>query len=170
MSWSRLRNRVLAKVFGACPALAARWGERLASDSDPIPWAVPRLPLGEATVALVTTGGVHLKTDVPFDMEDPDGDPSYRVVPVAAGSEALAITHDYYDHADAERDPNLVLPIERLRTLCEAGAVGRLHPAAYSFMGHIDGPHVETLRGRTAREVAAHLRRAEVDYALLVPA
>ncbi|RMG92796.1 MAG: hypothetical protein D6708_06060 [Candidatus Dadabacteria bacterium] len=164
------KDRMLAKVFTRFPGLAARWAEGLERDPDRVPWTPARRPLAEATVALVTTGGVHLRDQPPFDMADPEGDPSFREIPVDTSPEALTITHDYYDHTDAEKDLNLVLPVERLREAVAAGAVGALHPVAYSFMGHIDGPHVETLRRKTGPEVAGRLARAGVDYALLVPA
>jgi hypothetical protein len=36
-------------------------------------------------------------------------------------------------------------------------------------MGHITGPHLETLKRRTAPAVAARLRAARVDAVLLAP-
>lgn len=168
---SRLTHRLLARVFTALPSLAARWGRRLAPDTGaPIPWTEPRKPLREATLALVTTGGVHLRSQVPFDMTDPDGDPTFREIPAEAPAGALAITHDYYDHRDAEADLNLVLPLERLGELAARRALGALHPVAFGFMGHIAGPHLATLTERSAPEVARKLADAQVDYALLVPA
>jgi len=56
---------------------------------------------------MVTTGGVHLKTQTPFNMNDRNGDPSFRVIPRDVRKEALMITHNYYDHSDTDRDPNL---------------------------------------------------------------
>ena len=166
----RTWNRLLARVFTRFPGLASRWARRLRPDTSPIPWTPARLPLREARVAIVTTGGVHLKTDPPFDMNDPHGDPTFREVPLDAPGAALTVTHDYYNHADADRDVNLVLPVDRLRELAERGALGALHSPAYAFMGHIDGPHVKTLVRETAPEVARRLRAAGVHYALLVPA
>ena len=170
MDFPRLKNRTLAKVFSAFPSLAERWGKRLEMHGGEIPWAEPGKPLKEAVLALVTTGGVHLTTQEPFGMSDPNGDPTFREVPVDAPRDSITITHDYYDHRDAERDLNLVFPVERLRELVEAGALGGLHGTVYSFMGHIDGPHLETLQKESAPEVARRLADAKVDYALLVPA
>jgi D-proline reductase (dithiol) PrdB len=169
-SLQRRKNRLLGRIFSAFPGLTERWGKTLSATGGAIPWAVPRKPLREATLALVTTGGVHLETQEPFDMEDPDGDPSYREIPTAASRTSLRITHDYYDHRDAEEDLNLVLPVERLQELAKAGAIGALHPLAYGFMGHIDGRQVRTLAAGTGPEMARKLAGADVDYALLVPA
>lgn len=170
MSFSRLKNRFLARIYTSFPSLAQRWGRRLAINISDIPWAKPQRPLKEAVVALVTTGGVHLKTQEPFNMADPNGDPTFREIPADTPSALITITHDYYDHRDAERDLNLVLPLQRLREMMEAGALKALHPVAYSFMGHIDGPHMQTLQEEAAPAIAHKLANAGVDYALLVPA
>jgi D-proline reductase (dithiol) PrdB len=135
-----------------------------------VPWVEPRLPLRQAVLALVTTGGVHLDTQTPFDMTDPNGDPSFREVPVNATRKSLTITHDYYDHRDADNDLNLVFPVQRLEEIRQAGALGGLHHLAYSLMGHIDGPHLQVLVEETAVEIARRLSVAGVDYVLLVPA
>ena len=170
MNIFRMKNRILARVITAFPSLAARWGKGLAMHAGEVPWAQALLPLRQAVLALVTTGGVHLTTQVPFDMTDPDGDPSFREVPVDSPRELLRITHDYYDHRDAEADLNLVFPVQRLIEIREAGALGGLHPLAYNLMGHIDGSHLRELQEETAIEIAGRLAVAGVDYVLLVPA
>jgi D-proline reductase (dithiol) PrdB len=167
---SRQKNKIMARIFGAFPFLAARWGKTLAMHQGEVPWAETRIPLRQAVVALVSTGGVHLTSQVPFDMTDSNGDSSFREVPVASDRESLSITHDYYDHRDAEVDLNLVFPVQRLEEMHKAGALGSLHPTAYSLMGHIDGPRLAELQDRTAPEIARRLAKAGVDYALLVPA
>lgn len=165
-----IKNRLLSRIFTAFPALAAAWGRSLPADRGEVPWTEPRQPLAESCLAIVTTGGVH-RTDQPaFDMLDRAGDPSFREVPVTTPREMLTITHDYYDHRDADQDLNLVLPVDRLREIVQAGGIGSLHEMAYCLMGHIDGPHLATLVGVTAPEIARRLAAAKVDYALLVPA
>lgn len=62
-------------------------------------------------MALVTTTGVHLRTDRPFDL---NGDASFRVIPGRAAPHDLQITHQAYDRGDA-RDINLVFPLPRLQ-------------------------------------------------------
>jgi D-proline reductase (dithiol) PrdB len=170
MGFRSVTNRLLARLYSRVPGLAERWGKGLVPDDDTIPWAQPVKPLREAVVALVTTGGVHLATDPPFDMTSPDGDASLREVATDTATEDLTISHDYYDHRDAETDLNLVMPVERLRELAQAGAIARLHSPVYSLMGHIAGRQLELLRERTAPHIAARLAAAGVDYALLVPA
>jgi D-proline reductase (dithiol) PrdB len=170
MNRPRYINRMLARIFTALPSLAARWGKGLTSEGGEIPWTEPGKPLRDGTLALVTTGGVHLTSQEPFDMSDPHGDPTFREIPVAARREDLVITHDYYDHRDAERDLELVFPVRGLQEMVDRGLLGGLHPVAYGLMGHIEGQWLETLRRETAPRIARELAGAGVDYVLLVPA
>jgi D-proline reductase (dithiol) PrdB len=103
-------------------------------------------------------------------MTDPDGDPSLRVIPADVAPGAVTITHKYYDHSAADRDLNVVLPVDRLRELVAAGQAGGVAPRMYSLMGHIDGPHVRTLMERTAPDVAQRLRGDGADAVVLTPA
>src|SRR5437764_9679267 len=55
--------------------------------ADAIPWSPLQRPLREATVALATTSGVHLRDDRPFV---PARDPTFRVIPRTPEARALA--------------------------------------------------------------------------------
>jgi D-proline reductase (dithiol) PrdB len=50
-------------------------------------------------------------------MDDGEGDLTCREIRASIPVNELTITHDYYDHEDADRDINVVFPIERLREL-----------------------------------------------------
>jgi D-proline reductase (dithiol) PrdB len=166
-----LVNRVAVQLFRRVPWLGEQWARRHRFvEATGVPWAPLRAPLAETVVALVTTAGVHLATDPPFDMEDPQGDPSFRVVPADAPRASVTITHKYYDHSAADRDLNVVLPVDRLRELRDEGRVGGIAPRIYSFMGHVDGVHLSTLIERTAPEVAARLVADGAGAAFLTPA
>lgn len=168
---SDLGNRVAVQLYKRVPWLATRWARRHRFVESPdIPWATLRKPLTECVLALVTTAGVHLGTDPPFDMVDPDGDPSYRTIPAGAPPSSLTITHRYYDHSAADRDLNVVLPLDRARELVAERRIGGLAPRVYSFMGHVDGRHVATLVERTAPEVATRLAADGADAVFLTPA
>ncbi|MFH2128071.1 MAG: glycine/sarcosine/betaine reductase selenoprotein B family protein [Pseudomonadota bacterium] len=168
-STAQIKNRLLAKLLTSWPrlgkAVAGRWASLETRD---IPWAPLARPLKECTVALVTTAGVHPKGQSPFNMLDPRGDPSFRKIPDGLLSD-LMITHDYYDHKDADRDLNIVLPLERLHELAEEGIIGRVAPHHYGFMGHITGPHVTTLIEQTAPEVARRMSDQGVQAVVLTP-
>lgn len=166
-----LINAVLVQLFKHVPLLAARWARKHRFvEGREIPWTPVRKPATESVIALVTTAGVHLKSQEPFEMDDPDGDPSFRAIPVDVARADLTITHKYYDHTAADRDINVVLPLDRLRELLTEKRIGGIGPFSYGFMGHIDGPHLKTLMEKTAPEVARQLNADRIDAVILTPA
>ncbi len=171
-SLTRLKNRFLARLISWSPKLGRRFVEAYQphETSGEIPWKKPAKPLRQAKLALVTTSGIHHRDQHPFDMRDQEGDPSYRVLDSDRLFDDFQITHDYYDHGDARKDPNIILPLDRLRELVTEGVLGSLSKIHYAFMGHIDGRHITTLVEKTAQEVAGRLKADHVDLVLLVPA
>lgn len=167
----RFKNKIFAKLFTRFPRLLDKAVEAVEPTLtiEGVPWAKLEKALSESTVAVVTTAGVHLKSQKPFDMEDPDGDPGYRELPVDTPIEDYTITHDYYDHSDADRDINIIFPIERLREFAKEGRVKGLGPMNYGFMGHIKGSHIKTLTEKTAPEVARKLANDGVNVVVLTP-
>jgi len=168
----RIKNRVMAVLITRFPRIfnlekyAATHGAVMV---DGVPWTPFVKGLSNSRVALVTTAGVHLKGQEPFNMIDPEGDPTFRAIPLDTPMEEFTITHDYYDHKDADRDINVVFPITRLRELADSGFIKEAAPVNYGFMGHIVGPHVKTLMTKTAPDVAERLRKDAVDAVLLTP-
>ena len=128
------------------------------------------MPASQCRLALVTTGGVHLRSQSPFNMQDPSGDPTFREIPADISPENLTITHAYYDHSDADQDINIVLPIERVLDLKKLGEIGDVNRRHFSFMGHITNHHVNTLMRDTAPQVASALKADGVDIVILTPA
>lgn len=134
--------------------------------SDDVPWSPLQRPIREATVALVTTSGVHLRADQPFDLDGADC--SFRVIPCTAEPGDLAISHRAYDRSDALRDINLVFPLQRLRELEAEGVIGRVAERHYTF-GLVEVGHAAELIA-PGREVGRLLKQDWVDLALFVPA
>lgn len=169
---NRLKNRLIAKVITRFPGLAQRFISAYQpwESGEATPWTKVTKPLSECKVAIVTTSGVHHGDQQPFDMQDSEGDPTFREIDGASIFDNFKITHDYYDHSDAEKDLNIIFPLERLQELQQEGLVGELAPRHYSFMGHIDGPHIATLIGKSAKQVVEKLQQDDVDAVLLTPA
>ena len=123
-------------------------------------------PLNECKLALLTTGGLHLKTDTPFDTKHLEGDCSYRMLPGQVKHEDIMVTHESYDHKFINEDLNCVFPIERMREYVETGTIKALSEEHYSFMGHIyvTGPLLEN-----SKQAGARLKELGVDIAFLTP-
>lgn len=171
-SLSSLKNKVIAKVITRFPSLAKRFIDayKPRESYGDVPWTPVRKALHGCRVALVTTSGVHHRDQKPFDMADKEGDPTFRVIDLRKPLSDLMITHDYYDHWDADKDINIVFPVERLREFEKEGIISKLVETAYAFMGHIDGHHIDTLVNKSAPEIIKKLKADNVDVVFLTPA
>jgi len=139
----------------------------------PIPWTPLAKPLAQSTVALLSSAGVALKTDQPFDQEGERqnpwwGDPSYRILPDTATENDVRLYHLHIDPRFAEQDLNCLFPLGRLKELEQSGEIGRSSPRHYSMMGYILEP--ETLLKVTVPAITRDLREDQADVVVLVPA
>jgi D-proline reductase (dithiol) PrdB len=137
-----------------------------------VPWTPLSRPLEESTVALISSAGLALKTDRPFDQEGERqnpwwGDPSYRILPRDAKSEDVTLCHLHIHPRLAEQDLNTILPLERLLELEERGEIGRSAPHHYSYMGYILQPGA--LLGESVPAMIRHMKRDGVNAVVLVP-
>lgn len=170
--FQQFKNRLIARIITRFPSLADRFiaAYRPMESDGAVPWSNPVKSLSDCKVAIVTTSGVHHVGQPPYDMQDKEGDPSFRILDGATIAGDFRITHDYYDHSDAERDLNIIFPLERLQEFVREGIIGSLANRHYAFMGHIDGRHIPTLIHKSATKIAALLKSDEVDVVLLTPA
>ncbi|MCL5023600.1 MAG: glycine/betaine/sarcosine/D-proline family reductase selenoprotein B [Nitrospirae bacterium] len=167
---SRIKNRLIARLATRFPFVQKFFvGRYEPQESEGIPWTPVEKLLSSSGIAVVTTAGVHRRNQPPFDMKDPNGDASFRIIDGKRPVSDLMITHDYYDHRDADLDINIVFPIERLREFEHEGIIGKVADKHYGFMGHILGPRLRELIGKTAPEVAGLLKADGVDAVLLTP-
>lgn len=136
---------------------------------DPVPWQELRKPVAESRLAIVSSAGLIEQGQEPFDPKLRGGDFTYRRISSQASVNNLIDTHrsKSYDHTGMHEDPNLVLPLDRIRELRDQGRIGSLASHHLSFMGSITAPG--RLIHRTAPEAAAELARDEVDLAILIP-
>lgn len=136
---------------------------------DPVPFALPRKPLKEAKIALVSTAGLVLPHQPPFDDTIRGGDWSWREIPADSDVTTLLETHRSasFDHSGVRADPNLGLPLDRLHELAAEGAIGGVNHRHFSLMGSITAP--ARLTKESAPAVAAALEADGVDAVLLVP-
>ena len=108
--------------------------------------------LAKSTVALVTAGGVHLKDQDGFNIADELGDLTYRIIPEGVNAAELMVTHHHYDHSDADKDINVVFPIEVLRDLQQEGFIRGIATKHVGYMGYT--MQLKAMYEGTAREIA----------------
>lgn len=124
------------------PSLAA-WVRTFIPEDDfsgSIPWSPLAKPLSSVTVALVTSAGINLKSDPPFDTEREKreplwGDRSFREIPRKTGEKEIDVNHLHINTDYIKQDINVILPLRRMEELEEEKVIGRLADTAYSYYG-----------------------------------
>jgi betaine reductase len=126
----------------------------------------PRERLSEATIALVTSGGIVPKGN-PDHIESSSASRYGRydisgIMSLSAQSYETA--HGGYDPTYANEDPHRVLPLDVVRDLEREGVIGRLYPYYFATVGN--GTAVASARD-FAREIARELISNGVQAVIL---
>jgi D-proline reductase (dithiol) PrdB len=137
---------------------------RWAHEPEPSAFVRPTKPLAESKVALIASGGVYHQGQVAFHHKD---DTSHRRIPTTASIKDLRTSHFAYDMTSARVDPNVVFPLDALRSMEQSGTIGSLTTHALTFMGGIYSQRrlKDDLLPALTDEIAA----MEPDVVLLVP-
>jgi len=127
------------------------------------PWITPKA-LTDSKVAIVSTAGLHRRSDAPFAL----GAVDYRLLPGDVDFADLVMSHvsTNFDRSAFQQDPNISFPLDRLREMAADNEIAGVSNWHYSFMGA--QPNHEALAA-TGEEVGRLLAADEVDVALLVP-
>jgi len=122
--------------------------------------------LKKSTIAIVTAGGVHLREQDSFNIADELGDLGFRIIPPDVDSRDLMVTHHHYDHRDADRDINVVFPIDVLRDLAEEGFIGGVARKHVGYMGYT--MQLKAMYEGTAPEIANEIDRGSRANAVVL--
>lgn len=124
---------------------------------------VTGLKVSQARVALISTAGLHRRSDRPFGV----GETGYRLIPKDVETKDLVMSHisTNFDRTGFQMDINIVFPLDRLRELEKQGFIGSLADYHYSFMGATPPEQME----QEACQLAAILKKDQVNAVLLVP-
>jgi D-proline reductase (dithiol) PrdB len=118
----------------------------------------------DATVAIVTTAGLHLPEDRGWSRRDQ----SFRVLPSGRRDLQLGHSSSNYDQSGLLMDLNVVYPADRLEEMRDMGAIGTVAPRHLAFMGSQDET-MTTIRLDTGPAAAKLLLDDGVDVVLLTP-
>ena len=127
------------------------------------PW-VGGPPLRERRLAIITTAGLHMRDDRPFQLDPND---FYRVIPGDVRSNDLVMSHiaASFDRSGFQRDWNVVFPLDRLREIVRDGIIGSLADFHYSVSSAHRGEEFKA----PAYEIASLLKKDKVNAVLLLP-
>jgi len=130
-------------------------------------WTPFEKQLEKAKIALLCSSGISRKDQEPYDPLS-QNNLTYREIPKETRAEDIMINYAYYDHGDADKDPNIVFPIDRFRELEEEGFIGELAETSYGLgMGRM---YKRTaLQTQLAAEIARKLKGAAIDVLFCVP-
>lgn len=137
-----------------------------------IPWTPLKNPVPSTRFALLTSAGMSLRTQPPFDMErerrEPFwGDPTLREIPRNTPQELIAVHHLHVDTSFVEEDVDVILPIHRFSEFEKQGVIGSLAHTCYSIYGY---QHDMTdLLNTTVPAMAARMQEEGVEAVLITP-
>ena len=137
-----------------------------------IPWAPVSKPLAESRISLVSTAGLSMKGDEPFDMDGERrrpswGDPSWRRLDRSVTADTVQAHHLHIETSHLLTDLDVCFPAPLLRELEAEGVIGEAAPSHYSIMG-FQGADLRRLQP-SCREIAEAMVAEDVDLALFVP-
>lgn len=133
---------------------------------DRVEIAQPIKDLSKANIAIVTTGGI-----VPVDNPD-------RIQSASATrwgrydiskderleSGVYKTIHAGFDPAAADADPNVIVPIDAMKTYLKEGKIGKLHDYFYSTVGT---GTTQAEAARMGKEIVEKLREDNVDGVIM---
>jgi D-proline reductase (dithiol) PrdB len=131
-----------------------------------VPFTPFERELARSTIAIVTAGGVHLKDQEPFNIANELGDLSYRLFPEDVDSSQLMVTHHHYEHSDADKDINVVFPIDVLRDLQAEGFIGGVARKHVGYMGYT--MQLKAMYEGTAPEIANEIDKGSRADAVIL--
>ena len=126
------------------------------------PWT-EAMPLREARVAIISTAGLHRRSDAVFA----PGSSDYRLIPGDVDPADLLMSHVSvnFDRSGFQQDLNVVFPLGHLQQMAADGEIGSVAAWHYSFMGATD----PTRMADNGAAVGKLLKADGVTAALLVP-
>jgi len=138
-----------------------------------IPWTPMSKPLNQTTIALVTSAGISLNIDPPFDMERERkeifwGDRSYRIIPRGTTEKDIDVNHLHINTKYIRQDINVMLPLERMAEFEQEGLIGQLAPSSFSFYGY-QWQNNDFLR-EAIEPISKKMKSEGVEAVLMTPA
>ena len=128
---------------------------------DATPWTPLRVPIRDAKVALVTTGGFYLKSQQPYETDGPEnqGDWSFRAIPRTTPANEMDVAHLHYDLSGPREDRNCVFPIDRAAETARRGPHRQPRRHLLLVHGLHHAPRPARGRDRAGSRAAAQGRR-----------
>jgi len=130
-------------------------------------WTPFEKRMEKAKVAILCSSGISRKDQEAYEPLTRDN-LTHREIMKDTRAQDLVINYAYYDHSDADKDPNIVFPIDRFRELEQESVIGELAEINYGLgLGRM---YKRTaLQTQLTMEIARKLKEADVDVLFCVP-
>jgi D-proline reductase (dithiol) PrdB len=169
-------NEKMVDGFRFMPPGLKAWLKKDIPETDylgDIPWTPLKKPVSQTKFSLMTSAGINLKTEPPFDMEREKrepfwGDPTHREIPRGTLQGQIDVNHLHVDTSFIKEDINVILPLARFAEFEKEGVIGSLAPTCYSFYGY--QMDFAVLLKETMPKVAAKMHDQGVEAVVLTPA
>jgi D-proline reductase (dithiol) PrdB len=121
----------------------------------------------------VTSAGISLKTDPPFDMERERkeifwGDRSYRIIPKETTENDIEVNHLHINTKYIRQDINVMLPLSRMAEFEREGIIKHLAPSSFSFYGY-QWENTDFIK-EAIEPISTRMKLEEVEAVLMTPA
>jgi D-proline reductase (dithiol) PrdB len=128
----------------------------------------------DAKIALMTSSGLYLENQEPFDLDTEIdnplwGDPTYREIPRQTKQQEISAAHLHLNTRDYYVDFNVALPLDRFAELESEKRFGSLADTNYSFMGYQQDGTPDWRRDQ-GPELIGKLKEQGVHALILAPA
>lgn len=130
-----------------------------------VPYTPLFKPLEKMNVSIITTAGVRLTTQEPYNEE---GDERFYVIPGDTQTADLTVNYAIpanYDFSDSLKDVNVVFPLDRLRELAAAGLIGGVAKKHIATMGYT--MRLKKVYDETVPAIAREIERSNTDGVIL---
>jgi D-proline reductase (dithiol) PrdB len=127
-----------------------------------VPYTPVTSALNEMRIALVSSTGVYLDSQEPYQENNDD---TYRVLPGDFDPKHVLIKHGHYDSSEAEKDLNCVFPIDRLRELAHEGVIKAVSNKHIGFKGA--STDLKRQYEHLAPAIAHEIERSHADGVIL---
>ena len=143
------------------PAVARHFISNLDLPVTEDPAWTPAVPSQQRRISIVSTAAVSRRGDKPFSWLARD----HRVFHKT--DRDLVMTHVAveFDRSAWQQDLNVIIPLDRLDEMAQAGEIGSVADEHYSFMGAADPVTME----KSARKVAGKMKQEGVNTVFLIP-
>ncbi|HSB04294.1 MAG TPA: glycine/sarcosine/betaine reductase selenoprotein B family protein [Thermodesulfobacteriota bacterium] len=170
------QDKKMVDGFRFLPPGLKAWIRTFIPDEDfkgSIPWKLLPKPLSQTTFSIVTSAGISLKSDSPFDMEREKrdaiwGDRSFRAIPRQTTEKEIDVNHLHINTSYIKQDINVILPLKRMAEFEAEGIIGRLAPNTYSFYG-FQWQSTDFLK-EAIEPISKKMKAEGVEAVLLTPA